>query len=205
MMTMIGVRNDAIFLGAVILISYLEFWSQVISKEPINKRWLSIHAQHGIPSALRGTIWRILANFTCHEDQYIQLLKQESMDERAILRDLHRTFPHHPFFQSAIGQEALLNIVKAYSILDPEVGYCQGLLFISGPLLLHVNQILVFHYQLTQIVLDARRRSILYTCSIDAAIRFTWPLYTPTRPTKTKIIPMGRALTNTSSSSRSTL
>lgn len=37
------------------------------------------------------------------------------------------------------GQLALYNLLKAYSLLDPEVGYCQGLCFVAGVLLLHVN------------------------------------------------------------------
>lgn len=38
------------------------------------------------------------------------------------------------------GQLALYNLLKAYSLLDPEVGYCQGLCFVAGVLLLHVCQ-----------------------------------------------------------------
>lgn len=34
---------------------------------------------------------------------------------------------------------ALFNVLKAYSIMDNEVGYCQGLSFIVGILLIHVN------------------------------------------------------------------
>lgn len=37
------------------------------------------------------------------------------------------------------GQLALFNLLKAYSLLDPEVGYCQGLSFVAGVLLLHVS------------------------------------------------------------------
>lgn len=38
-----------------------------------------------------------------------------------------------------LGQLALYNLLKAYSLLDPEVGYCQGLCFVAGVLLLHVS------------------------------------------------------------------
>lgn len=131
----------------------LEFWSQVISDyrqfNQAQKQQLSVQVQHGIPSALRGTIWPLMARNkkkSCmQEDQYIQLLKQESVYEKAIIRDLHRTFPHHPFFQSEVGQEALFNVVKAYSIYDPEVGYCQGLSFVAGPLLLNVRFLLLYY------------------------------------------------------------
>jgi TBC1 domain-containing protein 4 len=52
-----------------------------------------------------------------------------------------RTFPSHTYFSSPLGpgQLALFNLLKAYSLLDPEVGYCQGLSFVAGVLLLHVS------------------------------------------------------------------
>lgn len=52
-----------------------------------------------------------------------------------------RTFPNHSYFMSPLGpgQLALYNLLKAYSLLDEEVGYCQGLSFIAGILLLHVS------------------------------------------------------------------
>ncbi|KAI8968890.1 rab-GTPase-TBC domain-containing protein [Mycotypha africana] len=124
----------------------LEFWSKVISDyerfTQSELKLLSFQVQHGIPAALRGTIWPLLTRKSDLElqDLYIDLLKQDSVYEKAITRDLHRTFPHHSFFQTSEGQEALFNVVKAYSIYDSEVGYCQGLSFVAGPLLLHMPE-----------------------------------------------------------------
>jgi hypothetical protein len=75
------------------------------------------------------------------EELYAELLKQSSPYEKMIIRDLARTFPKHEFFKSAtgVGQESLFNVMKAYSLYDPEVGYCQGLSFIVGSLLLNVS------------------------------------------------------------------
>ncbi|KAI8375423.1 rab-GTPase-TBC domain-containing protein [Choanephora cucurbitarum] len=123
-----------------------EFWSKVISDfhqfTASEIKQLSCQIQHGIPSALRGTVWPILAKMSDNglHQQYLELLEKESVYEKAIIRDLHRTFPHHPFFQSSIGQDALFNVVKAYSNYDPEVGYCQGIAFVAGPLLLHMPE-----------------------------------------------------------------
>lgn len=52
-----------------------------------------------------------------------------------------RTFPKHPFFARPLGagQLGLFNLLKAYSLFDTEVGYCQGLSFVAGILLLHVS------------------------------------------------------------------
>ena len=53
-----------------------------------------------------------------------------------------RTFPNHGYFSGALGpgQCGLFNLLKAYSILDPEVGYCQGLPFCVGLLLMHMEE-----------------------------------------------------------------
>lgn len=77
------------------------------------------------------------------EDVYVELLKLSSPYEKMIVRDLARTFPKHDFFKGADGkgQQCLFNVMKAYSLFDPEVGYCQGLSFIVGTLLLNVNHV----------------------------------------------------------------
>jgi hypothetical protein len=54
---------------------------------------------------------------------------QEDVDD-IIMRDIHRTFPEHPLFQGegeqgGGGQMALFRLLKAYSLHDLEVGYCQ--------------------------------------------------------------------------------
>jgi hypothetical protein len=75
------------------------------------------------------------------DDAYVELLKLPSNYEKMIIRDLARTFPKHEFFKNSngLGQESLFNVMKAYSLYDVEVGYCQGLSFIVGTLLLNVS------------------------------------------------------------------
>ena len=53
-----------------------------------------------------------------------------------------RTFPTHPYFSAQLGagQLSLFNLLKAYSLLDREVGYCQGLSFVAGVLILHLPE-----------------------------------------------------------------
>lgn len=56
-----------------------------------------------------------------------------------------RTYPGHPYFKQVLGsgQLSLFSLLKAYSVVDEEVGYCQGLSFLGGILLLHVSTLLV--------------------------------------------------------------
>ncbi|KZT41485.1 RabGAP/TBC [Sistotremastrum suecicum HHB10207 ss-3] len=98
--------------------------------------------EQGVPHALRGMMWQLMAASKDLELEttYANLLKESSPHEKAILRDLGRTFPHHEFFMdgSGIGQENLFNVLKAYSLYDRDVGYCQGLPFIVAILLLNM-------------------------------------------------------------------
>ncbi|XP_034449733.1 TBC1 domain family member 1 isoform X2 [Hippoglossus hippoglossus] len=115
----------------------------------------TIHAAvaHGVPRMHRGEIWKFLSEQyllrqtvpsrpPANPTPYKELLKQLTSQQHAILIDLGRTFPTHPYFQAQLGagQLSLYNILKAYSLLDPEVGYCQGLSFIAGVLLLHMEE-----------------------------------------------------------------
>ena len=72
---------------------------------------------------------------------------------------LGRTFPSHGYFSGALGpgQCGLFNLLKAYSILDPEVGYCQGLPFCVGLLLMHSDEEEAFS-QLKHLMFDVGLR-----------------------------------------------
>lgn len=101
----------------------------------------------GMPPSLRGMIWQVVSKSRHNSDtielEYNALLKKVSPHEKIIQRDLARTFPTHTFFRHSEeggGQEMLFNVIKAYSLYDPQVGYCQGLPFVVGCLLLHVRR-----------------------------------------------------------------
>ena len=130
-----------------------EFWGTVMSNYQevarTQPRDLSRAIQAGIPAALRGMMWQLMSSSKDEEMEiiYAYYLKQTSPHEKAIRRDLNRTFPEQDYFQDGkgIGQENLFNVVKAYSLYDPEVGYCQGMQFVVGPLLLNVSCSLHLH------------------------------------------------------------
>lgn len=64
---------------------------------------------------------------------------QEDIDD-VIQRDVHRTFPEFPLFAAHQGQQALFRVLKAYSLHDLEVGYCQGMAFVAGLLLFYLPE-----------------------------------------------------------------
>ncbi|KAL4230457.1 domain member [Mactra antiquata] len=110
----------------------------------------------GVPQAKRGEIWWFLVeqHHLKHPNieentpkvDYHDLLKQLTNHQHAILIDLGRTFPGHPYFSTQLGsgQLALFNLLKAYSLMDHDVGYCQGLSFVAGILLMHMEETVAF-------------------------------------------------------------
>ncbi|THH05281.1 hypothetical protein EW145_g4915 [Phellinidium pouzarii] len=123
-----------------------DFWGSVMADyqqfASDNPEKLARAIEQGIPKSLRGMMWQLMSvsKDTELEATYVRHLKETSPHEKAILRDLGRTFPHHDYFTDGqgIGQGNLFNVLKAYSLYDPEVGYCQGLPFIVAILLLNM-------------------------------------------------------------------
>ena len=115
-------------------------YSSVATKLPL---LLSAKLQQGLPPKLRGLVWQSMcqASSTYLETMYSQLLSESSPYDRIIQRDLARTFPHIEMFkeENGKGQTMLWNVLKAYSLYDSLVGYCQGLGFLVGPLLMNVS------------------------------------------------------------------
>lgn len=98
----------------------------------------------GIPEHMRPGLWQMFgANVS--ERQYLQLSNFTGAD-REINKDLSRTFPFHSLFtqKGGIGQTALQNLLRAYAKADPKVGYCQGMAFIAGLLLMHLSELAAF-------------------------------------------------------------
>ncbi|CAF1048306.1 unnamed protein product [Rotaria sordida] len=125
-------------------------WSDILTKWRKNyserPRGLQALVRKGIPEALRGEVWQLLAGSVGDENEMINtyrlLLTKESASERVIINDLNRTFPAHEYFKDAggVGQEALYKLSRAYSVRDEEVGYCQGLSFVIATLLIHMPE-----------------------------------------------------------------
>lgn len=101
----------------------------------------------GIPAAFRPALWWELsgahAKAALHQPGYYEaLLTQAPAQEAAyaINKDVERTFPGHPQFESRAGIEALRRVLLAFSVHNPEVGYCQSINFLAGFLLLLLSE-----------------------------------------------------------------
>ncbi|KAM5256980.1 ecotropic viral integration site 5 protein homolog isoform 4-T4 [Ctenodactylus gundi] len=134
-------------------LSHLEEDSWILWGRIVNE-WEDVHkkkekqvkelVRKGIPHHFRAIVWQLLCSAQSMpvKDQYSELLKMTSPCEKLIRRDIARTYPEHNFFKEkdSLGQEVLFNVMKAYSLVDREVGYCQGSAFIVGLLLMQMPE-----------------------------------------------------------------
>ncbi|EED89192.1 RabGAP, partial [Thalassiosira pseudonana CCMP1335] len=77
---------------------------------------------------------------------YENLVKKAEEDSGVVLetieRDIHRTFPRHYLFHNGLDEDerALRRVLRAYSVYDSEVGYCQGMNFIAAMFLTFLSE-----------------------------------------------------------------
>ncbi|KAG0030565.1 hypothetical protein BGZ82_007390 [Podila clonocystis] len=100
----------------------------------------------GIPVMYRNKIWQEASGaYDLRQPGYYkELLAKKNIEECVcwgdIEMDLHRTFPTNILFgPGGHGIDKLKNILIAYSLYNPVVGYCQGMNLLAGTLLLTNN------------------------------------------------------------------
>ncbi|KAK3319307.1 rab-GTPase-TBC domain-containing protein [Apodospora peruviana] len=103
---------------------------------------LSNKVRKGIPPPLRGVVWQSMSGARDHtlEEMFERLSGESSPYEGIIGKDLGRSFPGVDMFRDpeGDGQRMLGRVLKCFSLYDTKIGYCQGLAFLVGPLLMHM-------------------------------------------------------------------
>ncbi|GAB1316661.1 Rab-GTPase-TBC domain-containing protein [Madurella fahalii] len=103
---------------------------------------LSNKIRRGIPPPLRGVVWQSMAGArdSALEEVFERLSGESSPYEGVISKDLGRSFPGVDMFRDpdGDGQRMLGRVLKCFSLYDTKIGYCQGLAFLVGPLLMHM-------------------------------------------------------------------
>ncbi|NXX30283.1 TBCD8 protein, partial [Nicator chloris] len=102
----------------------------------------------GIPESLRGKLWLLFSDaetdLASHPGYYIHLVEASMgkccMATEEIERDLHRSLPEHPAFQSETGIAALRRVLTAYAHRNPKIGYCQSMNILTSVLLLYAKE-----------------------------------------------------------------
>ncbi|XP_014673242.1 PREDICTED: growth hormone-regulated TBC protein 1-A-like [Priapulus caudatus] len=136
-----------------VLVRRAKKWEQLFGSSPLEdhlKRSSKVkrYTRKGIPGDKRALVWMTmsgaLARMQANPGVYQRLLEAPTHDDPvidAIRTDIHRTFPENVFFVDAPeGQRVpLFNVLVAFARRRPDVGYCQGLNFVAGMLLLVVK------------------------------------------------------------------
>lgn len=126
----------------------LDFWAALVHNYPQTAQRLptvtSTKIRGGVPAPLRGVVWASMAGArdTVLEEQFDRFCNESSPYETIINKDIGRSFPGVAMFRDADGegQRMLACVLKCYSLYDKEIGYCQGLGFLVGPLLMNMGE-----------------------------------------------------------------
>lgn len=121
-------------------------WDQVVkewddwSKNKVGQ--LKELIRRGIPTYLRSHLWQLLcdAQNVAARQEFPHLLKSSCHSETLIRKGLARILPQHQLFQNRASEEAMFNVLKAYSVLDQEIGYSQGCVYIVGLLITQMSE-----------------------------------------------------------------
>lgn len=126
----------------------LEFWAALVQDYPSTASRLptltTTKIRAGIPPPLRGVVWTSMAGARDKslEESFEKLQNEPSPHEGIINKDVGRSFPGVELFRDADGegQRMLGRVLKSFSLHDKDVGYCQGLGFLVGPLLMNMGE-----------------------------------------------------------------
>ncbi|KAL1451988.1 hypothetical protein WDU94_006309 [Cyamophila willieti] len=108
----------------------------------------------GVPDAKRREIWltcsgalnEMLRDPTLYLAMVRRVRHEGSVNSNLSLscdeieRDLHRSLPEHPAFQSEIGINALRRVLTAYAAKNPQIGYCQAMNIVTSVFLIYTSE-----------------------------------------------------------------
>ncbi|XP_037041912.1 USP6 N-terminal-like protein isoform X7 [Bradysia coprophila] len=121
----------------------LRRWNKKDTVEKLKKRVFK-----GIPNKLRSAAWlkilnveKTMADNVGVYKRMLDLAREFSTEVRQIDSDVNRQFREHVHYleRYSIKQQALFNVLTAYSMYNMELGYCQGMAGVAGILLMYMD------------------------------------------------------------------
>ncbi|KAI9478148.1 MAG: rab-GTPase-TBC domain-containing protein [Benjaminiella poitrasii] len=102
----------------------------------------------GLPNCLRGEIWEMCSGSIylrfSNQGVYHEILETHKNDispsSDEIEKDLHRSLPEYPAYQTEEGINQLCRVLTAYSWINPELGYCQAMNIVTSSLLIYMTE-----------------------------------------------------------------
>lgn len=123
-------------------------WEQLKEKDVYTRNTkIKRFVRKGIPMNLRKKCWMFFSGAVNYQQE--NTFKYSTLKERpenstiieTIKIDLPRTFPDNIYFTTEDAlQQQLYNVLVAFAMQNSEVGYCQGLNYIAGLLLLATKE-----------------------------------------------------------------
>ncbi|BCR85825.1 uncharacterized protein ACHE_21283A [Aspergillus chevalieri] len=106
----------------------------------------------GLPNRLRGEIWELTSGSVylrmrspkLYQETLAKFSGQESLAIDEIEKDLNRSLPEYPGFQSEEGIGRLRRVLTAYSWTNAEIGYCQAMNIVVAALLIYMSEAQAF-------------------------------------------------------------
>ncbi|KAF8972702.1 rab-GTPase-TBC domain-containing protein [Flammula alnicola] len=104
--------------------------------------------QVGLPNRLRGEMWETLSGSIylrySNPGYYERLLEEHkgttSTSTEDIEKDLHRSLPEYAGYQSEEGINSLRRVLRAYTYMNPELGYCQAMNILAAAILIYMSE-----------------------------------------------------------------
>eukprot|EP01117_Protostelium_nocturnum_P005997 TRINITY_DN2159_c0_g1_i1.p1 TRINITY_DN2159_c0_g1~~TRINITY_DN2159_c0_g1_i1.p1 ORF type:complete len:775 (+),score=217.47 TRINITY_DN2159_c0_g1_i1:271-2595(+) len=125
-------------------------WNKLLKKwdeeQKRNPKKIRTRCEKGIPARVRTIAWQLLTRSTPEllparkMSSYKDYLAEESSFSAQIGRDIDRTFPKNILLMQKGGKLSLYNVLKASTIVNPQIGYCQGMGFVTALLLMYMDE-----------------------------------------------------------------
>ncbi|RKP05122.1 rab-GTPase-TBC domain-containing protein, partial [Thamnocephalis sphaerospora] len=102
----------------------------------------------GVPNRLRGEVWELGCGSIYHRcsypTHYREILRENhnnvSLSTTEIEKDLNRSLPEYPAYQTSEGICRLRRVLTAYAWHNPELGYCQAMNIVASTLLIYMSE-----------------------------------------------------------------